>query len=308
MNSSVPYPFFRDTGACPDEMFRNLSRYEPKWDTSPYRSKFFRPAYGKGFLRLVTGKEEYDRMNAISNIFTEEERLSCSVRGFPSPLEQWYSERVQEIVREEKDMKVEHIREVIYSMGLLRECTLYKPTTAAALVRRFGSRDVLDLSAGWGDRLIGTLASGANYTGCDPNPALAPKYEEIISRYKREDQRATVILSKAEDLDLGDREFDLFHSSPPYWTKELYPTMDPEQSLADWRIEFFFPYILKGYTHLCSGGKFAIYIEDTKEIQICGAMHEFLLLHGAIFEGIIGIENITDNRSSIRPLRIYTKP
>ena len=41
---------------------------------------------------------------------------------------------------------------------------------------------VLDISAGWGDRLLACCSLGVEYTACDPNTALVDSYKNIIKK------------------------------------------------------------------------------------------------------------------------------
>ena len=98
----------------------------------------------------------------------------------------------------------------------------YPPAVAKSLYNLFEAKDVLDFSMGWGDRLAGFHASNAeSYTGIDPNQEVFdnyPRQNELYETYKKTE----FIKAPAEDVDLGNRKFDMVYTSPPYFHVERY--------------------------------------------------------------------------------------
>jgi hypothetical protein len=52
---------------------------------------------------------------------------------------------------------------------------------AKTIVRYFGAQRVQDPCAGWGGRLLGSIAAGATYVGCDPDPRTAAGLRGILA-------------------------------------------------------------------------------------------------------------------------------
>ena len=81
-------------------------------------------------------------------------------------------------------------------------------------------QNVLDFSMGWGDRLAGFHASSAeSYVGIDPNQEVFdnyPRQNELYETYKKTE----FIKAPAEDVDFGNRKFDMVYTSPPYFHVE----------------------------------------------------------------------------------------
>jgi len=48
------------------------------------------------------------------------------------------------------------MREAVYKVA--KECTQFKASLTVCIFRRFGAQRVLDISAGWGDRLLGSCS------------------------------------------------------------------------------------------------------------------------------------------------------
>ena len=62
----------------------------------------------------------------------------------------------------------------------------FKPSIAKAFYDYFGSVNVLDFSAGWGDRLAGFIVeSTKSFVGIDPNSTNHPNYERQVEFYKK---------------------------------------------------------------------------------------------------------------------------
>src|SRR5690606_7588780 len=63
----------------------------------------------------------------------------------------------------------------------IRFCNNFRITLALSLIDFFGIDSWLDISAGWGDRLIASIVRGVRYVGVDPYVELHEGYKEIIS-------------------------------------------------------------------------------------------------------------------------------
>jgi hypothetical protein len=58
---------------------------------------------------------------------------------------------------------------------------LFPATIAAGLYRHFNATKILDLAAGWGDRLLAACVQDMTYVGVDPNSTLQPVHQGIIN-------------------------------------------------------------------------------------------------------------------------------
>ncbi len=246
------------------------------------------------YLLFIQSKECYLRGDIVTDFFAEEERLKCSVQGQGSPISLWNKEENVRIwlrlCREKCGyLNIFTMHEAIFESHIYKECNQYKPLLVKSLVQMLGAKRVLDLSAGWGDRLIGCLAAGVEeYLACDPNPELQKVYRNIIDTLCPRGTTARVVLSKAEDLSVPEGRFDLFHSSPPFWIKEEYQGMDLSVTLDSWIEGFLFKYLEQGMKGLRKGGYFTIYINDYGKIRYVGRMNRKLREMGHKYHGMIG--------------------
>lgn len=141
------------------------------------------------------------------------------------------------------------IRRMLVMTSGLGNVTKYRTITAKAIVQYFGARRVLDPCVGWGGRLLGSLAAGATYTGCEPDPKTAAALRAILADLSL---TATILESPAETASLTG-PFDLVLTSPPYYNLELYNVPLP-YTWETWVSDWLKPVILKCLGLLREGG------------------------------------------------------
>jgi hypothetical protein len=124
--------------------------------------------------------DDYETMDILTDYFTEHLRLNCAIYAKDSPLDVWEKQNFSYVplLREKGKVTAETLREYLYRERIIAECTQFKPTLFVTLIQFFQAKNVLDTSAGWGDRLIAALAANVSYTGIDPAPALHMCYKD----------------------------------------------------------------------------------------------------------------------------------
>ena len=114
------------------------------------------------------------------------------------------------------------LRRSLCMVGGLSSITKYRAPLAKAIIEEFGAKAVLDPCIGWGGRMLGALAAGATYTGCEPCVATVAGLQGIL---KDIEKNAVIIAQPAEEGLLGlSRQYDMVLTSPPYFNLELYDT------------------------------------------------------------------------------------
>lgn len=130
---------------------------------------------------------DYETMNWMSDWFNERARLQCKRYDEPlSPMEYWvrYKDGIVDSIPPER-LTPRALSDAVYEkvMG----CNNFRPGLMRAMIAHFRGANrasnpapyrVLDFSAGWGDRLIGALAAGADATdtrtgGADLDPTAS---------------------------------------------------------------------------------------------------------------------------------------
>jgi len=214
--------------------------------------------------------------NKASDLFQQENRWLCDSINAPSPYRTWKTEKFRlTLLNALWSLKVDEV-----TPAVLRTCiglrkyiaSQFRVSTAKTIYDEFSGGRVLDLSAGWGDRLAGFAASSAcEYVGIDPNPRVHMGYKEQIAFYERlngSPVNAEMIQGCAEDVDISTNgKFDLVFTSPPYYNIERYNT-DSSQSYKryrkcdEWLNGFLFKALDNGWSALNNGGVMMINISD----------------------------------------------
>lgn len=223
-------------------------------------------------IKLISDPKVYDKVNIITDLFTEEARMKAKVFSNPSPYEVWERdfERLQQYAMARfGNISTLSIREAIYLTS--KEATTFSPVISKCiydLLLPSQGGHVLDPFSGWGDRAIGTLGSEKvlSYQGVDCNSALVPGYNRIIEELDSK-KIITFTNSAIEDFK-SEKEYDLIFSSPPYFDFELYSD-DPRQSntgmgtYQDWYTKWMEPVLFQLIGMLKKGGYFAFHVGTT---------------------------------------------
>ena len=128
----------------------------------------------------------------------------------------------------------------------------FKPTTAKYIYQKFGAKQVLDPTAGWGGRMLGAYALGIEYTGIDTNINLKPAYDSMIAEMGKDN--LNMIWDSCLNVDFSKIEYDFVLTSPPYINKEVYENMTPFDSDRVYYVKFLIPLIEKCLLHIKPNG------------------------------------------------------
>lgn len=167
-------------------------------------------------------------------------------------------------------------------------------TTTLTLFKIFKPTNVLDLSIGWGDKLIAAIAYGVKYTGCNPIKSIKDKYIDIINILATNKDMYTV---KDTNMKLNNK-FDLIIFSPSFLDLYVYDI----KYMNKWKEGFLFPNLIKYSDSIIKGGHIIIYIDDNDIKDILEFIKKNKLYE---YNGNINIYNeITDK---INIIYVFTK-
>jgi len=263
--------------------------------------------------------KRYNLGNLSSNFFQEKNRWSICSSGYPGPARTWRTKSFMvSLMGAAYTLKLPQVgkKELRVMIGLRKYiASQHKPNVTKALTEYFGSKTMLDFSAGWGDRLSGACASETieHYVGIDPRKENHPLYKQQAEFYQKHTSffenptKVDLHQSPAEDFDYSDYQdyFDLVFTSPPYFNVERYGDDDTQswiryESIQAWNEYFLHKALEKIIPTLKKGGKMAINIADvyTSEKggggkdwkEITQPMCEFLESKGLTYKGCIGME------------------
>ena len=197
----------------------------------------------------------------------------------------WTADKLEKVLRWNRKSHstpyLSELRRGIYFNYKLAKSTMYRPQMAKMVVTNLGAKRVLDPCAGWGGRMLGTIAAGAEYVAFEPNTET---YEGLLnlSKFLGIQDKVRIIKDSALEMDKYDiGEFDLILTSPPYFDLEVYSHEDTQSikgcdTYSIWVNNFLKPLIELSISHMkvdgwsCwnvhNVGKMKM-IDDVKEIH-----------------------------------------
>ena len=251
----------------------------PKPPTSDYPSyhQKFLPFNKSGSYYIIKSPWESNiELNYLTDYFTEKCRMKCQFGKSQSALEYWKKnyQIIQHRLRKgNKAINNYNVREEIYDMNRLLFCNNFRVSLCLDVLEIFKPKKWLDISAGWGDRLISALLSPhiEVYCGVDPNSCLHPGYKSIIKHLNpARNKQCFLIQDGFETSTLPDIKFDLVFSSPPYFNLEVYSNSQADSitqytNVDAWFNGFLMPSIKKSLAYLVSGGFIVLYIAEAHD-------------------------------------------
>ncbi len=241
--------------------------------------------------------------NKASNYFQQKNRWSVDGSVSPGPVRTWKNEKFMYTLLGSlftlKFPKVD--KSILRTCISLRKyiCSQFKPNVAKAIYDRYECKNILDFSAGWGDRLAGFYASdyGELFVGIDPRKENHPIYEEQAQFYQKHstffenDKKHELICSPAEDADLSKYKgmMDIVFTSPPYFNVERYSHDDTQswvryKNIDLWNKNFLQKAIKNVWKTLRKGGILLVNISDVNAssggkkdwLKICDPMNDYI--------------------------------
>jgi 16S rRNA G966 N2-methylase RsmD len=212
-NKSSKYPYKKITKTMAIEDFQKLK----KVDEGNWRSiKGIRAVdYGTYKLRVRTkyrGKSNVERWKLTSH---REKMLGFAQRLHTGTYNKSGSVPVEDIIRSAISLAWSTINSM-------------RPAYAMNMYKAHGATRVLDITAGWGSRMVGAMAADIDYIGIDSNKKLKPAYNKIKNAFKKEsNSNVKLLFQKAETVDFSKLGYyDFVFTSPPYEYLELYEGME----------------------------------------------------------------------------------
>ena len=268
----LKYPFYYDyIKFNKNEILKNIKEFNPivynyipnnlkKYNLSKYNNNYF----------II--KENYNKTQYINNItdyFSEPIRITCRFGNNISPLEYWNKYKkdiINNTLKRYKKIDVYYLRETIYFNTKL--CNNFRITVAMTILNYFKPLKWLDISAGWGDRLLSAIFSKIKYyESSDPNLDLHYCYDKMIETFVSKTKRKNYIIHKNGFLESNilEKEFDIVFSSPPFFTLEKYSNYE-ENSIKkfrnekEWTDNFLIKSLIKAYNYLKKDGYMILYM------------------------------------------------
>lgn len=180
------------------------------------------------------------------------------------------------IIRHMKNYPFTNMRTMFFMYGryFWQTATGFSPMRAKAIYTEFANDGdvVYDMSAGFGGRMLGAVASNKNltYIGCEPdtntfhNLSVLGEHLEEVS-LKR--PSISLINSGSEDTVLARGSVDFIFSCPPYYALERY-SQEETQSIVkypeyeDWLNNYVYGTLYNAYNALKPGGRMVLVLSS----------------------------------------------
>lgn len=245
-------------------------------------------------------KKNFNLITPLSSFYIEKILINCSVDKKNSPfayyqknyekllsyyfsnLEKIYESNLKINLIDFKDFSKENlensINPLLFKNMMFKfnySCTLYKSYIFKNLVeifKTFKKPNILDLSSGWGDRLLGALSIQNNiscYTGIDPNDKLHEQYKKMIKDFCLEKNKSKfkTFVSGSENVDYSNinKMYDFVFWSPPFYDREIYTesffkAIKEFKNYEDWEDNFLLKSIEKTLKWVKKYGVYIFYL------------------------------------------------
>lgn len=281
-NLDIKYPFYNSSIKIDLNKIRKLVASKKKeltiYDNKP-TEKYTK--YNKDFIPFNNTNKYYFieskwndnlELNRLTDYFSAKCRMNCKFYDNKSVIEYWNENKYNIIsVLKKKGQEINYINvnEEIYSRNKRLFCNNFRISVCLEILSIFKPKKWLDISAGWGDRLISALLHDTveEYCGVDPNPCVQNAYKDILKVLNTKQKRCTLIKDGFETAKLPNTKYDIVFSSPPFFTLEIYSS-NTENSVMRygtvdrWFNGFLMPSIKKGLEHLQVGGHLVLYMGE----------------------------------------------
>ena len=205
-----------------------FNKYKPEiYNTIPKQMNLQHLSkYDDAYFLIKTNYLNEQQINNLTDYFSEKVRIKCQFLGYSSPLEYWKKNKeqiIKDCINKFNSLTVHNLREVIFTETKL--CNNFRITVASAVLQYFKPKSWLDISAGWGDRLISAILNKVElYVAADPNLELHPCYEKIINKLAEKSIRKNYQIHPTGFIEaqIVQKDFDIVFSSPPFFDLEKY--------------------------------------------------------------------------------------
>jgi hypothetical protein len=273
--------------------------------------------------KLVIFKEDYNMNKDLYNItdyFSQYCRVRCinNLKSKESPFDYFQKNKLKiykelQLTKSNNKLNYQDFSEYLYKNT--KQCTNFNTTVILSILKLLKPKRYLDPSAGWGDRLVGAIAYGCEYTGVDPSECMYPIYKNIINELVPRNQQSkyNIIKNGFETTIIKHNYYDLVFTSPPFFDFELYensPTQSIEKfsTLEKWLKGFLFPLAEKAYSALVINGYFGLYISDYTGVSFTKEIFKYISenIKGFKYKGDIHFWT-PENKKTVRTIFFWQK-
>jgi tRNA1(Val) A37 N6-methylase TrmN6 len=251
----------------PPNKFKTLNLYSKSDSRSDARSKYY---------IIKSAWNDNLELNSLTDYFSEPCRIQCTFKHHLSPLDYWnkhWKNILKTLKHKHQAINNYNLREEVYIKN--KPCNNFRISVCLEVLKLFKPTKWLDISAGWGDRLLSALLYAqlnkqfTMYCGVDPNPCLHPYYQEMIKTFNPLSKKEYILIKDGfETAKLPNTKFDLVFSSPPFFDLEIYSNANTNSLIKykgedGWFNGFLMPSLYKAIEYLEDRGYLVLYMGES---------------------------------------------
>lgn len=199
--------------------YQRLIDYQPDVDTNElFNNSSLATNVCRYFCRSFFNATD-TKAPTMMELFNNDEKLRKTIRNRLG-LDWLESDGKGPGVNESFNLSFRMLIQGFRSQRLTATISMFKPNIAKYLCTKYSNvgDTVGDYSCGFGGRLLGAMSCQRKYIGTDP---LTTEELEVMAKfYNFKDY--TLIKSGSENYRGDPNSVDLYYSSPPYWSQEVY--------------------------------------------------------------------------------------
>lgn len=306
--------------------FERLKTFRPIIRTNDYNKKLEPLTInGKRYKNYVI-LENYKRyylLHKITDFFSQRCRVLCEFR-YPGgsrlnelqAFEKHKNEIYANVIKDYNTVNYLNIEEYLYNT--YKRCTLFKITVSLAILQLFKPKVWIDISSGWGDRLISAIAYGkCKYYGTDPSECQQSNYKKIIDTFVPPKDRINYKIQKIgyEKNTYPANSADLIWSGPPFFDLEIYEHTNNQShekynTFDSWVNDFLYRDVIqKSVPILQVGGHLVLYINDYAHYKYTTHIRDRVKkeIPNLKYRGKIYYTDVNDNKKNYREFHVWQK-
>jgi 16S rRNA G966 N2-methylase RsmD len=250
--------------------------------------------YDKAYFLIKTNYSDEQLINNLTDYFSEKVRVKCQFLGYTTPLEYWKNNKddiIKTCQNKFNHLTIHNLREIIFANTKL--CNNFRITVGTSVIDYFKPKSWLDISAGWGDRLITAILNNVElYVAADPNLELHKCYTNIINKLVSKTKRKNYQIHPTGFIEalIVQKDFDIVFSSPPFFDLEKYSTYTQDSytqfnTQRSWTDNFLIKSIIKSYNLLKPNGYMILYIGHNDEYakHKINKLNNLMRYHGVMY-------------------------
>lgn len=305
------FPFYDTSADCRDNEFKKFFRYDCS--------------------NIVVNKKIKQTMHALSLAWSYmPHSFSVVCNNMKTPM-QIYEDDVLFLKAIKKRLKIgtyitdSGIRKILKGYSGVQTVSNFRPTSAVAIYDMYsGKGNVLDMSSGYGGRLLGALKSKRviSYTGLEPCSETYSGLLNIIKDYSNQydmfgkPKKIKIHMVGSEDF-VEKNNYDLCFTSPPYFDLEKYSEEETQSyvkypNVESWYDGFLKKTIQNSYFSLKQNGFMVLNIKNTKGLPgFVEKTKEYALDCGFVLSDLLYLElsqqSFMKKTSNNEPVLVFKK-